>query len=99
MRTVAASVHSPSNGAVTVVAASLSLLSLLSAPVAVRADCSTTAWEPNCNIYLYKLDRSDFLVAFLQFGIPCVTITHRAHTQTDRLRCGRRPFEILCCPR
>lgn len=98
MRTAAASVRSRSSGtvvasdAVTVVAALVSLLSLV---VPVRADCSTTAWEPNCNIYLYKLDRSDFLIAFLQFGIPCVTTTI-AHTQTDGCAGRPSPFRNLC---
>ena len=67
----------------------VSLLPLLLATfvgaVSVQAsNCTNAAWgEPNCSIYLANLDRTDFLNAFLKFGIPCVR-AKRAHKAQPR---------------
>jgi hypothetical protein len=50
--------------------------------------CDTTS------IYIATLDRTDFLKAFLMFGIPCVSREH-SHSM---LRCGRTVNAAPCRP-
>jgi hypothetical protein len=72
----------------------LALLVLAAAAVLVppvHAASSACAFgDPECTLYIADLDRSDFLKAFLMFGIPCVRLHRRCKLQTRLSACQSR---------
>jgi hypothetical protein len=79
----------------------LALLLLAAAVVLVpsvhAASSSACAFgDPECTLYIADLDRSDFLKAFLMFGIPCVRWPRRCKLQTRLSACQSHSCTNAC---